>query len=64
MSLTQEQLDSVMKKLEQLTEQAPYIFLLFDPVTQKIQVASNIAPGPGLNIMKSVMESWPGANQS
>lgn len=59
MSLTQEQLDSLIKKLEELTEQAPFIFLLFDQETQKIQVASNIAPGPGLNIMKTAMEHWP-----
>lgn len=59
MSLTQEQLDSLIKKLEELTEQAPYIFLLFDQETQKIQVASNIKPSTGLNIMKTTMENWP-----
>lgn len=64
MSLTKDQLNSLVKKLEQLTEQAPFIFLLFDQETQRIQVASNIAPGPGLNIMKTAMENWPGGNQS
>lgn len=59
MILNQEQLNALAAKVCQLVENGPYILLTFDQAEQKVQVVSNIKPGPGLQIMQTAMENWP-----